>query len=126
MKLTPVLVVDEIEKSLPFWVDRIGFTKTAGMPEGDKLGFVILENAGTELMLQSIESVRKDEAQFVPKSDSGTVNFFIEVDDLDDIVKRLEGYPIAMPQRETFYGMREIGVRDPAGNVVIFATPIAK
>ncbi|MDQ1473418.1 MAG: hypothetical protein QOJ99_4898 [Bryobacterales bacterium] len=36
MKLTPVLIVDEIEKSLLFWVDRIGFTKTAEMPEGDK------------------------------------------------------------------------------------------
>jgi hypothetical protein len=45
---------------------------------------------------------------------------------LEDVLKRLEGYPIAMPQRETFYGMREIGVRDPAGNVVIFAVRISK
>ena len=40
---------------------------------------------------------------------------------LPDMVARLEGYPITMPERTTFYGMREIGVFDPAGNIVIFA-----
>jgi uncharacterized glyoxalase superfamily protein PhnB len=124
MKLTPVLIVDEIEKSLPFWVDRVGFTKTAEMPEGDRLGFVILDNGGTEVMLQSVESVRKDEPKFVPKGEAGSVSFYIEVDSFEDIVQRLEGYPILMPERTTFYGMREIGVRDPAGNGVIFAVRV--
>jgi uncharacterized glyoxalase superfamily protein PhnB len=32
-----------------------------------------------------------------------------------------KGYPIALPERTTFYGMREIGVIDPAGHTVIFA-----
>ena len=32
MKLTPVLLVDSIEKSLPFWVDRMAFEKTAEVP----------------------------------------------------------------------------------------------
>ena len=58
MKITPVLMVDEIEKSLPFWIGRIGFTKTVDVPEGDRLGFVILVKDGAELMLQTIESVQ--------------------------------------------------------------------
>ena len=31
----------------------------------------------------------------------------------EDILKRLGDYPIAMPERVTFYGMREVGVFDP-------------
>ena len=42
MKITAVLIVEEIEKSLTFWVARMGFQKTVDVPEGDRLGFVIL------------------------------------------------------------------------------------
>ncbi len=121
MKITPVLMVDEIEKSLPFWIDRMGFTKTVDVPEGDRLGFVILVKDGAELMLQTIESVRKDGPQFVPTAHSFNVCLFVEVEDFADILKRLEGYPIALSERTTFYGMREIGVHEPGGHIVVFA-----
>ena len=45
----------------------------------------------------------------------------IEVEDFADILKRLEGYPIALSERTTFYGMREIGVHEPGGHIVVFA-----
>jgi len=121
MKITPVLIVDEIEKSLPFWVDRIGFNKTAEVPDDGKLGFVMMEREGAELMIQTVASVLKDEPKFAPKGGSNKASLFIEVQDLDDVLKRLKGYPIEMEDRTTFYGMREIGVRDPDGHIVIFA-----
>ena len=120
MKITAVLLVEEIEKSLPFWVGRMGFEKTIEVPEGDRLGFVILVRNGAELMLQTIESVRKDVPQFVPKTEANSA-LFIEVDDFADTLRRLDGYTIALPERTTFYGMCEIGVVDPAGHTVIFA-----
>jgi hypothetical protein len=121
MKITPVLVVEEIESCLPFWVDRMGFQNVAQVPEGDGIGFAILEWNGAELMLQSVASVRKDEPAFAPAGASRVASLFIEVEDFADTVARLEGYPIAMPDRTTFYGMREIGVFEPGGNIVIFA-----
>lgn len=125
MKITAVLLVDSIEKSLPFWVDRMGFTKTAEVPDGNRLGFVMLLRDGAELMLQTIESVRKDAPQFVPQSAGYNVGLFVQVQDFADVLKRLEGYPIAMADRTTFYGMREIGVREPNGHIVTFAAPQA-
>jgi hypothetical protein len=121
MKITPVLMVEEIEKSLPFWIDRMGFAKTVDVPEGDRLGFAILVRDGAEVMLQSLESIRKDSPQFVPQGNSYNVGLFIEVTDFADILKRLEGYPAALPERTTFYGMREIGVHEPGGHIVVFA-----
>jgi uncharacterized glyoxalase superfamily protein PhnB len=128
MKITPVLIVEEIEKSLPFWIERMGFEKTVEVPEGDRLGFVILARGGTELMLQSVASVRKDEPKFAPQfAAAGAANvmaLFIEVEDFDDIRKRLQGYPIAMAERKTFYGMVEIGVFEPNGHTVVFAARV--
>ena len=122
MKITPVLIVDEIEKSLVFWVERMGFTKTVDVPDEDRLGFVILVRDGAELMMQTLRSVRKDEPKFAPDgvNTKGTP-LLIEVDDLADVRTRLEGYPILMPERVTFYGMREIGVSEPGGHTVVFA-----
>jgi hypothetical protein len=121
MKITSVLLVEEIERSLPFWVERMGFEKTVEVPEADRLGFVILARDGAELMLQTMESVRKDVPQFVPKMGTSVAALFIEVDDFVDTVRRLDGYPIALPERTTFYGMREIGIIEPGGHSVIFA-----
>ena len=122
MKLTPVLIVEAVETSLPFWVDRMGFTKTVEVPEEKTIGFVILVREGAEVMLQSIASVRKDTPALAPAGD-GTkgCGMFIEVDDFEDIRRRLEGYPVALTERVTFYGMREIGVSEPSGHTVVFA-----
>lgn len=121
MKITPVLLVKSIENSLPFWVDRLGWQKTVEVPDGDRLGFVILVRDNVELMLQTVESARKDEPTLVSISDSYRTSLFIEVDDWEDVKKRVANYEITMPERQTFYGMREIGVFDPDGNIVVFA-----
>lgn len=125
MKITPVLFVKEVERSLPFWVDRIGFEKTVEVPGENGLAFAILVHDGAELMLQSIASVLQDEPKFAPTGPSGGASLFLEVADFEDILKRLEGYPIEMPERTTNYGMREVGVRDPDGHIALFAKPTA-
>lgn len=124
MKITAVLLVDEVEKSLAFWVDRLGFEKTVDVPEGDRLSFAILVRDGAEVMLQTIASARHDAPVFAPEGSVSRTSLFIEVQDFADVLKRLEGYPIALPQRDTFYGMREIGVIEPGGHNVIFAARI--
>jgi uncharacterized glyoxalase superfamily protein PhnB len=126
MKITPVLIVKKIEESLPFWVDRMGFQKTVEVPDGNVMGFAILVREGAELMFQTINSVRKDVPAFAPKGAANAASLFVEVDDFNDVRTRLKGYPIAVQERETFYGMREIGVVEPSGHQVIFAAPLKK
>jgi hypothetical protein len=124
-KLTPVLLVDAIEPCLPFWVDRLGWTKTAEVPHGSTLGFVILAKDDIELMYQTWESAREDVGAVAP-SGGTSVGLFIEVGDLAAIERQIAGMDIALPRRRTFYGTDEIGVREPGGHLVIFAQPVAK
>src|SRR6266581_4431744 len=39
-RITPVLLVKEIEPIIPFWVDRLGFAKTIEVPDGNNHGFL--------------------------------------------------------------------------------------
>jgi hypothetical protein len=119
-KLTPVLYVEAIEPCLDLWVKRLGFEQTIEVPEGDKLGFVILAKDGIEVMYQSRASVAKDVPAFAGRS-LGQTNLYLEVESLAPVERAVKGMNLALPKRKTFYGATEIGVQDPAGNVVIFA-----
>jgi len=120
MKVTPVLYVEEIEPSLPFWVDRLGFTVSAEVPHGDRLGFVILQKDGVEVMYQTRASVEEDVPGAAVMPLGGSM-LFVKVDDLDAVERALEGIEPVTPRRKTFYGADELIVREPAGNVVNFA-----
>ena len=119
-KLTPVVYVEDIEPVLPFWVDRLGFEKTTEVPDGDRIGFVILQKGGVELMYQTRNSVLHDVPELAEMPMRGSF-LFIEVDNLDEVAAALDGIDPVIPRRTTFYGADELIVRDPAGNVVTFA-----
>src|SRR3954451_17381407 len=121
-KITPVLIVDRIEPLLPLW-DALGFARAAEVPHGDALGFVMLTRDGVEVMYQTFDSVRGDEAKVLEGSRAiGASAVFIEVDDLDDIARRIPGgTEVIVARRQTFYGSTETVIRYAAGNVVTFA-----
>ncbi len=133
-KATPIMTVAEIEPCLPFWTERLGFTVTATVPHGDKLGFAMLNNGNVELMYQSRASVEEDLGKssaatghdgLVDRIAGSTTTLFIEVEDLDAVVRALDGADVVVPRRQTPYGMDEIFVQAPCGTFVGFAAPVA-
>jgi uncharacterized glyoxalase superfamily protein PhnB len=120
-KLTPVLFVEKIEPLLPFWTEHLGFTKTVEVPEGDHLGFVILQQGNVEVMYQTYASVDKDMPAIAVDIRKGPTFLYIEVENLDTLKPALNSADVYMKERTTFYGAREIGVRDPAGHFLTFA-----
>jgi uncharacterized glyoxalase superfamily protein PhnB len=120
-KLTAVLFVEKIESVLPFWTQHLGFIKTVEVPDGDKLAFVILQQGSAEVMYQSFASVDKDLPAIAADIRKGPTFLYLEVDDLAALKTAIAGMDVYMPERTTFYGSREIGVKDPAGHFITFA-----
>jgi uncharacterized glyoxalase superfamily protein PhnB len=125
-RITPVLLVKEIEPLVPFWVGRLGFAKTIEVPDGEKLAFVTFQKGSAEVMYQTYASVQKD----APKDISATAGkgptyLYMEVDNLDAALAAMKDVKIVMPVRTAFYGMREFGVQDPGGHFITFAQPVA-
>src|SRR5262245_41124891 len=103
LRLTPILFVDRIEPSLPFWKERLGFIQQTEVPHGDVLGFVILERDGVEVMMQTLDSAKADLVDVAKRLELNKVSQYIEVDSLNDVLKGLSGYDLLTPVRSTFY-----------------------
>jgi hypothetical protein len=123
-RITPVLFVKEIEPVLPFWVEKLGFTKTIEVPQGNRIGFVALQKGSTEVMYQSYASVAED-MPLIAEIHRGPTFLYIEVDNLDAVLNALKNSKIVQPERTAFYGMREVGFQEPGGHYVTFAQPVA-
>ncbi|MDA7977770.1 MAG: hypothetical protein MPJ50_03240 [Pirellulales bacterium] len=125
--LTPVLSVNNIEDSLPFWTERLKFTKTIEAPGENGLNFCALQRGDVEVMLQTKASIKDDLPQVAALGfQGGGVMLFVKVEDLEEIISAVEGCEIIVPDRTTFYGMREIGVRAPGGCVILFAQRVGE
>ena len=125
-RITPVLLVKEIEPLVPFWVERLGFAKTIEVPDGNKLGFVTFQKGPAEVMYQTYSSVEKDAPPAMSaEARKGPTYLYMEVDDLDAVLAAMKDVKIVMPVRTAFYGMREFSVQDPGGHFLTFAQPVA-
>src|SRR5689334_6852668 len=119
-KITAVLFAEEIEPCVNFWVERFGFTKEIEVPDGSKLAFAALKKGNTEVMYQSYKSADKDMPSISSVVRQGPTFLYIDVDNIDETIAALKGVEVIMPLRTTFYGAKEIGVKDPAGHFVTF------
>lgn len=119
----PILAVDRIEDSLPFWVDRLGFELVAEVAYGDALGFVMMKRGTLTIELQSRASIAADVPELAPLAGVATV--YLPVSDILEIETKLADYQPVVVRRDTFYGMRELIVREPSGHFVLFGQRIA-
>src|ERR1700741_3299350 len=104
-RITPVLLVKEIEPLIPFWVDRLGFAKTVEVPDGNKLGFVIFQKGSVEAMYQTYASVEKDAPPSMSaEARKGPTYLYVEVDDLKAVLAAMKDVPKVMPESTALYG----------------------
>jgi catechol 2,3-dioxygenase-like lactoylglutathione lyase family enzyme len=132
-KLVPELVVAELEASLRFWRDLIGFSVAYDRPEA---GFAYLDLAGAQVMLEQ-RSTADDQWVTGPlEAPQGRgINFQIEVPALQPILDRLAaaGWPLFMAPEEAWYragevehGQRQFLVTDPDGYLLRLAEGIGE
>jgi len=122
-KVTPLFVVDAITPAeITFW-EKTGWKKLVEVPHGDHIGFVLLENEGRELMLQTRASVKADLATQDIAALDPPCALYVDVASL--VEARSEclaaGARVVIDERETVYGARELWVVDPAGVLVGYA-----
>jgi uncharacterized glyoxalase superfamily protein PhnB len=120
-KITALLLVEEVEPCVKFWTERMGFEKTAEVPDGGKLVFAMLQKGGAEIMYQTYASVEKDNPHPDAVARKGPTFLYIEVDNLAETMAATAGAEVVMAERTTFYGSKEFGIKDPAGHMLTFA-----
>lgn len=117
-QLTPNLPTDAIEPTAEFFA-KVGFEVTVRVPDDGPMDFAILANGSQQVMYQTRKSLAEDDALFA--NAGSPVFLYVTVNDLDAVAAKLAGYEVAMEERTTFYGAREISFREPSGHIVTFA-----
>ena len=124
-KLTPNLLVANVERSLAFYVDTLGFERGMTVPDAPPLVFASVTSGSVEVFFNDAATAVKELPIFTGKPIGATGTLFIEVDGVDALHDRLKPtVKIVMPIVTQFYGMREFAFEDPDGYVITFAEPV--
>lgn len=117
--LVPLLFVEDIERSLAFYRDQLGFHMTEKWEPDGKIAWCRLVRDGTALMLQ--QSCEEDG----PAAGRGRgVGFFFLCDDADAIHIELCANRLLLdPPTVAFYGMKQLFFKDPDGYELCFQSP---
>jgi uncharacterized glyoxalase superfamily protein PhnB len=121
-KSTTIFHVKSVEPSIKFWTEKFGFKVTIQVPEGDHIGFAALDNGSVELMYQTYQGMKTDPSNpLAGEVEKGPTFIFMEVSDINAVIKALKKEEIVQGLHETFYGAKEIVAREPGGHFVIFS-----
>ena len=121
-KSTPIFHVKSVEPAIKFWTERFGFKVTIEVPEGDHIGFAALENGSVELMYQTYQGMKADPSNPLANDvEKGPSFIFMEVSDINETIAAVKGAEVVQGLHDTFYGSKEIVVKEPGGHFVIFS-----
>ena len=121
-KLTPNLMVEDVDRSIEFYGGKLGFQVVVTLPETGTKDFAIISQGDVQLMLQSKTSLQEDIPVVGERSIASTTICYIEVEGVEKLRHHLsDDVDVVVPLRKTFYGMTEFYIRDPDGYVLGFA-----
>ena len=121
-KLTPNLLVANVERSLAFYEGVLGFERGFTVPEQSPFVFASVTGGPVEIFFNDAAGAIKEYPGFGGKPIGATGTMYIEVEGVDALHDRLKPtVPIVMPLVTQFYGMREFAIEDPDGYVITFA-----
>ena len=120
-KLTPNLLVSNVERSLAFYVDTLGFERGMTVPDASPFVFASVTSEPVEIFLNDAATAVKEYPAFAGKPIGATGTLYIEVEGVDALHDRIKStVKIVMPIATQFYGMREFAIEDPDGYVLTF------
>ena len=118
----PLVRVADIERSLAFYCDQLGFTLRGRWDPDGKLAWCLLAMEGAQLMLQQAGPQHADGLA----QSGGDIELFFVCEDVDALRERFLGRGVdAPPPTVAFYGMRQLTVADPDGRSLCFEHPVA-
>jgi len=120
-KLTPNLVVSNVERSLAFYRDVIGFALVTTVPDASPFAFAIVQSGGVEIFLNAPEPAIAEYPAFRDRPIGGTLTLYIEVQGIKQLYETLGSRVQTVTSLEKkFYGVTEFVIADPDGYLITF------
>jgi uncharacterized glyoxalase superfamily protein PhnB len=121
-KLTPNLLVSNVERSLAFYIVVLGFTRGMTVPDESPFVFASVTSGPVEIFFNDAATAAKEYPGFAGRPLGATGTMYIEVDAVDTLHDQIKDrVKVVMPLVTQFYGVREFAFEDPDGYVITFA-----
>jgi lactoylglutathione lyase len=121
-KLTPNLVVRNVERSVAFYRDVLGFAVGPTVPDAAPYVFAAVESGPVEIFFNAQDAAAAEYPTFKDRPIGGTLTLYIEVAGVARAHDALAGkVKIVMPLEKKFYGATEFAFEDPDGYVITYA-----
>jgi uncharacterized glyoxalase superfamily protein PhnB len=125
-KLTPNLIVSNVERSLAFYEDVLGFARGMTVPDQSPFVFASVTSGQVEIFLNDRSTITKESPQMAGLAFGGGNTMFIEVAGVDALHDAIQARAkVIMPLVTQWYGLREFAIEDPDGYVMTFAERVA-
>ncbi|MBA2394269.1 MAG: VOC family protein [Ktedonobacteraceae bacterium] len=121
-KLTPNIMVEDVNNTIEFYQKLLGFEVLVTVPEEGQFAWAMLKRDTVEMMFQSRTSLGEEIPALQHKEIGGSLTFYIEVEDVEGLYKHLKGSAtIVQDMHKTFYGAQEFAIQDCNGFILAFA-----
>jgi lactoylglutathione lyase len=121
-KLTPNLIVSNVERSITFYRDVLGFAVEASVPDAAPFVFAWMKRGNVDVFLNAPEAAIEEYPAFKDRPIGGTLTLFFETAGIREAYAALESkVKVVMPLEVKWYGMTEFAFEDPDGYLITFA-----
>ena len=120
--LMPNLMVKDVNKTVEFYKNVLGFNVLATVPESGNYVFAIV-NAGTvHISFQEEKSIKEEYSQLNKFAEGGGLTLYIHVSDVNGLYEKVKGKAtIAKEMHKTFYGSTDFSIEDCNGYILTFS-----
>ncbi|HEY6358189.1 MAG TPA: VOC family protein [Vicinamibacterales bacterium] len=123
---TPNLFTNDLDRSVAFYRDVLGFAVVTTVPDAQPFVFAWLQRDEVTVyvndMANAAQEMRDKPAMASVVVGRSGVTLFVHVEGIDALWDTVRSQaPVVMPLKDQWYGMTEFSVADPDGYIVTFA-----
>ena len=130
-KLTPVIAVENVQKTAEFYTKHLGFQLAFVVPNheaveqlfenGKEYRYAMLKSGELEIAFQRLDTFQNDIPFAKNQSIGGSVSFHMDVDNIENLYNRLKSENLEVTElKTTWYGALEFYLKDLNGYILEF------
>ena len=121
--LTPNLMVNDVEETIEYYTDILGFTLLKTVPEKGNPDWAMVKRNDVILMFQSAKSLKDELPKLKSQKPGGGLTFYIKVDRITELHEELvdNEVEIISDLESTFYDTIEFSIVDINGYILTFS-----